>query len=139
MPTDKVLKTINVFPDEETFEQNEASLQDGEISLVPVRVVKTINGAQPDAAGNVQLQGGGFTNQYPIPSTRKGTATKDCLISFSSVAYYILKIDGKEVARAEGYHDSYWQQITHPVRKGQTYEITGGSYNAQYNILTEIG
>ena len=58
MPTDKVLKTINVFPDEETFEQNEASLQDGELSLVPVRVVKTINGSQPDAAGNVTLDTG---------------------------------------------------------------------------------
>lgn len=58
MPTDKVLKTINVFPDQETFEQNEASLQDGELSLVPVRVVKTINGAQPDAAGNVDFDTG---------------------------------------------------------------------------------
>ena len=55
MPTDKVLKTINVFPDQATFEQNEASLQDGELSLVPVKVVKTINGAQPDAAGNITI------------------------------------------------------------------------------------
>ncbi len=39
MPTDKTLKTFNVFPDVETYEENIASLGDDELSLIPVHYV----------------------------------------------------------------------------------------------------
>ena len=55
MPTDKTLKTINVFPDEDTYEENAGSLGEDELNLVPVTIVKSINGVSPDSNGNIKI------------------------------------------------------------------------------------
>lgn len=132
MPTDKTLKTINVFPDEATYNENAGSLGEDELNLVPVNIVKSVNNVSPDSNGNVKITVNGGYSSYGPMSAMTATVNKDTIIMISAVAYFVLKIDGVEVARAEGYHDNYWQSITYCVKKGSKYQISGGSLNSTH-------
>lgn len=89
------LKTVHVFPSEESYLQNAGSVTENDLALVPAEFVKTVNGKGPDGSGNVAIASGDAMNDEILAAADKaisdaltetgGTTTADLLSAVSRV------------------------------------------------------